>query len=816
MTGLLLLAMTLSPSVPPAQPDAARLRRMLERLPEGARVLYVAAHPDDEHTRLLAWLVNVKKLRAGYLSVTRGDGGQNLIGKEQGPALGLLRTQELLAARRLDGAEQFFTRARDFGYSKSAEETLRIWGKDRILEDVVWVLRSFRPEVIVSRFSPVPSETHGQHPASAQLALEAFTKAADPAYAPEQVKRAGTWKARRIVWNAFQFDPKEDTSRFLKMELNPYDPLLGVSMGELAGDSRSMHKSQGFGAPRRIAPTPELFEVLDGESMRTSFLDGVAEKTAQGALGRALEAYRDDAPQLAIPALLEAYKESPRDDIAEAIVACAGLALSVTTELPAVAPGMELPVTVTALQRLPGGLELTSVRAAGQDLGASGPLAPGQLFTQKASLKQLPPALSSEPAWLRHPPEDGYYPVEAVEERALPATGGGQTAAALDDRTLPEPAPQLFADFRLRSGTQELTVRRPIVQRWVDPVIGERTRAVDLAPPATIGAGSTALLFPDASPRKLRVTVRASAGPVSGTALVEVPEGFTVEPRELPFKLEAAGAEAELSFLVRPGSQAHDGQARLALRVGDQTWDRGLRRIDHAHVPPQVWHPASRVRLVRFGFERGRVRSVGYVPGAGDEVAEVLSQLGYEVTLLDEAALRERDLTPFHAIVLGVRAYNVHDWLAALKPRLFDYAARGGVLVTQYNTKNFVSKLPEPLGPFAMTIAQQRVTDETAEVTFAQDDAVLHVPNRIRPADFQGWVQERGLYFAEKWNDRYAAPLSMHDAGEKPLRGSLLIARHGKGRVVYTGLAFFRQLPAGVPGAARLFANLLERDADVR
>ncbi|HET7786064.1 MAG TPA: PIG-L family deacetylase [Myxococcales bacterium] len=808
MTALFLLAMTLSPSVPPVQPDASHLRRMLERLPEGARVLYVAAHPDDENTRLLAWLVQVKKLRAGYLSITRGDGGQNLIGKEQGPALGLLRTQELLAARRLDGAAQFFTSARDFGYSKSAEESLRIWGKERILEDVVFVVRTFRPEVIVTRFSPVPSETHGQHTASAQLALEAFTRAADPSYGSAELKRIEPWKARRIVWNAFQANPNEDTSRFLKMELNPYDPVLGLSMGELAGDSRSMHKSQGFGAPRRIAPTPELFQVLAGEPMKESFLDGVTSNPPRGPIRDALDKFRDDAPEVAIPALAAAYAgqetvhtvdAAPQEDIAEAIVACAGLVLSVTSDLPAVAPGMELPITVTVLQRRPAPIEVLWVTVSSREVAAPGTLKVGQLFTQKASVSDLPSPLSSDPAWLRRGPEAGWYAVDALE-----------------DRTRPEPDPPLSAEFTLRVYEQTIRVRRPIVQRWVDPVIGERTRAVDLAPPATIDAAFPALLLPDASPRPLRVAVRASAGAVAGTATVEAPDGFEIAPRELPFKLDAAGAEVELTFTVRPGPRARDGQARLALRIGDRTWDRGLRRIDHAHVPPQTWHPESRIRLVRFDLQRGRVRSVGYVPGAGDDVAEVLAQLGYDVTLLDEVALRQRDLSAFDAIVLGVRAYNVHEWLAALKPRLFDYAARGGVVVTQYNTRNFISRLPEPLGPYEMTVAQHRVTDETAEVSFAQDDAVLHVPNPIHAADFSGWVQERGLYFAEKWDGRYAAPLSMHDPGEPPLRGSLLVARYGKGRFVYTGLAFFRQLPAGVPGAARLFANLLARDADVR
>jgi LmbE family N-acetylglucosaminyl deacetylase len=796
MIGLLLLGITLSPSVPPAQPDSARLYRALERLPQGARVLYVAAHPDDENTRLISWLVQVKKLRVGYLSITRGDGGQNLIGKEQGPALGLLRTQELLAARRLDGAEQFFTRARDFGFSKNPEETLRSWGKERILEDVVWVYRSFKPEVIVTRFSPVSSETHGHHTASAQLALEAFSKAAEPAFAPAQVKQAGVWKARRIVWNAFVGDPKEDTSKFVRLDANPYDPLLGLSMGELAGDSRTMHKSQGFGAPRGILPVMENFALLAGEPMKESFLDGVPANVAQGALAKALAAFRPGAPQLAIPALLEAYAAAPSDEIANAIASCAGLSLLAIAESPATTPGAALPVALSALQRNPAGLELASVRLGAQEI--SGPGALQAQWVQKTALHEIPQVLAAEPAWLRNPPEEGHYPVEELE-----------------DRVRPEPAPPLFADFTLRAGKQTLVVRRPIVYRWVDPVLGERTRAVEIAPPATIDAAAPALLFPDAAPRTLRATVRAAAGPVEGTAAIAAPAGFAVEPKERPFKLDAAGAEVELSFEVRPAPQSREGELRLAVKVGGKLWDRGLRRLEYAHIPPQAWHPESRVRLVHFDLQRGTARNIGFIAGAGDEVAPVLAQLGYQVTPLDETALRERNLSAFDAVVVGVRAFNVNPWLEGLKPKLFAYVERGGVLVEQYNTKNWISRLPEPLGPYPMSISQQRVTDERADVGFAQPDhAVLRTPNHIGAEDFQGWVQERGLYFAEKWDDRYAAPLSMHDPGEEPLRGSLLVARHGKGRFVYTGLAFFRQLPAGVPGAIRLFANLLARDPD--
>jgi LmbE family N-acetylglucosaminyl deacetylase len=779
--------MTLSPSQNPPQLDAAHLQRALERLPEGARVLYVAAHPDDENTRLLSWLVQEKKVRAAYLSITRGDGGQNLIGKDLGPALGLIRTQELLAARRTDGAEQFFTRARDFGFSKNPEEALRIWGKERILEDVVQVIRTFKPDVIITRFSPVPSETHGHHTASAQLALEAFDKAADKSYAPG----LAPWKARRIVWNGWnESDPKKDPENAVKLDANPYDPLLGLSMGELAGDSRTMHKSQGFGAMRGVAKVEEYFMLLKGEPMHGSFLDGIPERPVPPALARAAQAFKPEQPQLAIPALLEAYQESPRPEIAEAIVQSAGLVLLAISESKTAVPGSPLPVTLTALQRNPAGLELTQVALGSQKLAGPGKL--DGLWQQKGSLTELPPPGSTDAAFLREPPQDGFYDVRNFDERIRP-----------------EPLPALFADFTLRSGGQTVIVRRPIVFREVDPVLGDRTRALELSPPATIDARAQVLLFPDALPRTLQVTVRAPAA-VEGAAFIQAPEGFTVEPKERPFKLDADG-QTELSFQVKPGPRAAEGELKLAVRINGQVYDRGVRRLAYQHIPPQAWHPLSRVRAVRFDLKPGGTKNIGYVNGAGDEVAEVLSQLGYRVTLLDEAALRGT-LTGFDAIVVGVRAFNVNPWLAALKPRLFDYVEKGGVVVVQYNTKNGLSKLPEPLGPYPFSVSSQRVTDETAEVTL-DGDPVLLGPNRITSQDFNGWVQERGLYFPDKWDARYRTPLTMRDPGESAQKGSLLVTPHGKGRFVYTGLSFFRQLPAGVPGALRLFANLVARDA---
>jgi LmbE family N-acetylglucosaminyl deacetylase len=803
MTALVLLAMTLSPSQNPPQLDAAHLRRAIERIPEGARVLYIAAHPDDENTRLLSLLVQEKKARAAYLSITRGDGGQNLIGKEQGPALGLIRTQELLAARRLDGAEQFFTRARDFGFSKSPEEALRIWGKERILEDVVQVIRTFQPDVIVTRFSPKPMETHGHHTASAQLALEAFDKAADKTFAPGL--HLPPWRARRIVWNAWQDDPKKDVPDSVKMDANPYDPLIGMSMGELAGDSRTMHKSQGFGASRSVSPTSEFFVLLAGEPMRESIFDGVAERPRDPAVDKALSAFRPEAPQLAIPALLEAQSRSPRAEVAETIVQAAGLVLLATTDQKAAVAGTPLPLTLTAFERNPARLELVSVRLGSRVVPGPGTLK--GLWQDKTALDELPPPGSADAAFLREPPKEGFYDI--APDASLPSQPEARKAR-IADRIRPEPLPALFADFVLRSGQQTFTVRRPIVFREVDPVLGDRTREVEVAPPATVDARSPILLFPDASPRALQVVVRASAAKVEGTAFIEAPSGFLVEPKELPFKLEPF-AEAELTFQVKPGKDAADAELRLAVRVGNETYDRGRRTLDYPHIPPQVWHPRARVRAVRFDARAGGTHNVGYVAGAGDEVGSVLSQLGYRVTMLDETALRG-NLTGFDAVVIGVRAFNVAPWLGALKARLFEYVQQGGVVVVQYNTKNRLSKLPEPLGPYPFSVSSNRVTDETAAVTLA-DDPVLRGPNQIGPRDFDGWVQERGLYFPDQWDDRYSAPLTMHDPGEPPQRGSLLVATYGKGRFVYTGLAFFRQLPAGVPGALRLFANLLARDA---
>jgi LmbE family N-acetylglucosaminyl deacetylase len=807
---LLLSTANAAPTLRPSQPDGARLERWLDRLLVVGGVLYVAAHPDDENTRLLAYLSNHSLLRTGYLSVTRGDGGQNLIGPELGPGLGLIRTQELLAARALDGAEQLFTRARDFGYSKSPEESLRIWGEEAMLADVVLAIRRLRPDVIITRFPQEAGETHGQHTASARLAVEAFTRAADPTYMPDaEHRRLGPWKARRVVWNESGFFGKTDAqlAALPHLDVGGYDAWLGLSYPELAADSRSNHRSQGFGAPRRRGPTLESFHPLGGEPMKGSPLDGVVTDWSRvpgsarlvAELKRARQAFRTATPEASIPALLAAraelrrmpdnpWKQTKLAELDATVLACAGLFGDVIADRTSTSPGGSFTATTTVLLRRPARVTLTSARLGSRQLLGSSELKAGVPVEAKTSVEVPADTRLSSPAWLEAP-EAGLYPVRDPAWIGLPE----------------EPAP-LEAELTFGFGSESITLRRPVAYKWTDPVLGERYRRLEVLPPVTVDASGGMLLFPDASPRPLDVTVRSVRG-ASGTLALELPPGFSAQPATAPFNV-AAGSESTVRFTVTPPRTAARGTLRAVATVNGQRFDRGLRRIDHSHIPIQTWLPPATVQLTRVDVAHAK-RRIGYLSGPGDEVPEALRQAGYDVTPLSVSDLREGGLGRFDAVVFGIRAFNVEPQLQALHAKLMDYVASGGTVLVQYVTSNFISRAPPELGPFPFTIGQGRVTDETATVE-ADGNPVLSGPNRIGPDDWAGWVQERGLYFAESWDPRYATPLSMHDPGEAPLKGSVLVARSGKGAFVYTGLSFFRQLPAGVPGAFRLFANLVD------
>jgi LmbE family N-acetylglucosaminyl deacetylase len=814
-----------SPS-PAPQPDAAQIQLALRKLGVVGSVLYVAAHPDDENTNLLAYLSKQLLLRTAYLSLTRGDGGQNLIGPEQGADLGVIRTQELLAARRIDGAEQFFTRARDFGYSKSAEETLKIWGKDAVLADMVWVIRRFRPDVIVTRFSPEVTDTHGHHTASAQLAVEAFHAAADANFHPEQLSDGvRPWQTRRLFWNrsGWSIQDGEDLSAFLKMDVNAYNPLLGISVGELAADSRSMHKSQGFGVARSRAPITEYFLPLDGlPASGNSFLNGLdfSWKRFRGtaALAKRIEQAQHEfvpaAPQASIRALgaIEEALDSLGDvdwrarkqaETRELILACAGIFAEATAADFRAVPGGEVALTASVVNRSSAKVVLDGMRVAGATFAEPAGTTSLRLKRTlgsaeiKKTLHLQPDLPLSTPYWLALPPEAGLFHV-----------------AKADEIGLPEASPQLFVDFVLTVDQHTLQVRRPIGYKWTDPVAGERYRLLEVAPPVSVKPATKVLMLPRGETRSVSVRLAATA-PVAGVLRLETPTGWAVTPASIPFAFDKR-TTLDLSFRVQPPTlapgQAAEARLRAVADVQNDHLTQGVEHIEHPHIPIQTVLVPAEIHAVALPVAI-QGKTIAYIPGPGDEVPSMLQQTGYDVTVLGDELLPHltaASLARFDAVVIGVRAYNSNDKLPAAQSALLAYVHEGGTVVAQYNTNNRLAPLTIPIGPYPFTIGRERVTDERAPVEIlAPEHQLLNWPNKITSADFDGWVQERGLYFASTWDPHYQTVLSMRDPGEPTLAGGLLVAHEGKGIYIYTGLSFFRQLPAGVPGAFRLFTNLL-------
>ncbi|XHF07365.1 PIG-L family deacetylase [Archangium gephyra] len=801
----------------PRQPHAGEIAADLRRLGVAGSVLYVAAHPDDENTRLLAYLAGGRGLRAGYLSLTRGDGGQNLIGTEQDELLGLIRTQELLAARRIDGAEQLFTRARDFGYSKSADETLRIWGRDQVLADVVLAIRRFQPDVIITRFTTLPPN-HGQHTASALLAEEAFTAAADPSRYPEQLGALKPWKADRLLNNVstWNLKPDADMSAYLKLDVGGYDPLRGRSWGEISAESRSQHKSQGFGVPAERGSQLDYFKPLAGTQPKSDVFEGLelswrrwsGTEQLVRVIDEAVNGFDARAPHKSVPALLrvhEALSALPDSnpwkaiklrETEELLAACAGLFLEARAAEAMAVPGSAVALNLVALNRSPAPFRLVGVTLPGGESVAAGTeLADNKPFKLSRTVTIPEGARISTPYWLRKPVAGGLYSLDE-QDRALVGR--------------PEGEPDLSVTFLYEVGGKRFSVVRPVVYAWTDPVRGELYRAFEIAPAITATLDREVLMFPNGTAQSVSVVLAAGRADAEGKVRLELPAGWRAEPAEVPFKLAARGDERTVGFQVTPPKGAAErGRLRVVVESGGRAESWRVRTVTHEHIPPQTVRQPSEAALVPFALAT-KVRRIGYIPGPGDRVAESLAAVGYEVTLLPEERLGSEKLERFEAILVGVRAFNANQRLALHHERLMRYVEQGGRLIVQYNTNSRVGPLNASLGPYPLEIGRDRVTDETAAMTPVDPHLpLLKAPNRLAAADFEGWVQERGLYFASKWDEHYKPVFSMNDPGEEPLRGGLLVARHGKGTFVYTGIAFFRQLPAGVPGAYRLLANLL-------
>jgi LmbE family N-acetylglucosaminyl deacetylase len=810
VAGVLLLAIAARGEEPAM--DAGRLAHALDRLAGTGRVLYVAAHPDDENTRLLAWLANARHVTAAYLSVTRGGGGQNLIGREQDELLDVIRTQELLAARRLDGAIQRFTRMRDFGFSKRADETLAIWGHDEALADVVRVIRTFQPDVVITRFDERPPN-HGHHTASAILAREAFAAAADPKRFRDQLGRGvEPWQATRLLLNVPTWREGPPPAGALALDVGGYDPRLGLSYGELAARSRSQHKSQGFGVAGERGVITERFVTVAGTPPQADVLDGIdpgwsrfGAKAAPlaAAFAEARATLDRDRPEGALPALLaaqrafEALPDVPRVrdarvELDRLIAGVAGLFVRATAARAGIVPGGVVPVRLEMVLRRPASIAIRRIVFPGVTPVADVTLAPGAPTEVTRDVPVPSKASVSTPYWLAEPSLPGH---QVVSDPHLIGA--------------PEDPPALTVAVELTVEDRPVRLTMPVVHAWTDPVEGERTRSVLVMPPATVTPTRQAVMFPGGKAAPVVVRVRAAADDVRGEVSLDLPSKWRTSPAKAAVALAKAGDETAVRFDVTPPAGANAAEIRPAIAVGGQSWSYREDVVDYPHIPMQVVLQPASLRLVPLAIDLPR-GPVGYVPGSGDTVADDLAHVGLAVEVLDDATLRDGDLARYGAILVGIRAYNTRPVVRSAHARLMEYVERGGTVVVQYNTNNRLAPLEAPVGPFPLTIGRDRVTDETATME-PVDPAhpVLTRPNRITPTDFAGWVQERGLYFAERWDDRYAPVFRLGDPGEPPLLGGLLVARHGRGRYVYTGLGFFRQLPAGVPGAYRLLANLL-------
>jgi LmbE family N-acetylglucosaminyl deacetylase len=804
------------PLLAPEQMNAGEIQQALQKLNVLGRVLYIAAHPDDENTNLMALWANGSLYDSAYLSVTRGDGGQNLLGPELGVRLGVIRTEELLDARRLDHGKQFFTRAIDFGFSKTAEETMRIWDHDKILADVVWVVRSFRPDVMVTRFSPEDQLTHSHHTASAILAREAFSAASDPNRFPEQLAFVEPWRPTRLVWNTSPFFFKNrnlpfDPTGLTVLEAGGYNPLLGKAYTEIAAASLSMHKSQGVGSPPRRGARKEYFKLLEGQPMTSSLFEGVDTGWARvrnseavaAEIRRIISKFHPADPASSVPDLLKLRQAMSviRDDswitekkaeLDKIIAACLGLHVEASTNNEAVTPGQTLTVKLEAINRCEIPVTLQEVRFpnSGSSMKIDAPLPANELVTKDLSCRIPENTPYSQPYWLRKPETLGTF---AVDDQKLIG--------------LPENPPELPVEIVLQVSGQELRYVVDAKYRTVEPVAGELRRRLVIAPPAFANIGNSVLVFPTNQPKPVQVHVTAATGPVKGELKLAAPQGWKVYPASVPIDLKGAEAEAAATFSVKPPEQNSQGTLRAIVSIDGRDYSFERVRISYPHIGVHTLMPPAEVKLVRADIRKKGDR-IGYIPGAGDDIPESLQQIGYSVKILSEPDITSKNLAQFSAVVLGIRAYNTQDGISNWLPELFAYVKAGGVAIAQYNT--LADLKTEQFGPYPLEISRDRVTDENAEVRIlAPNHPLMTTPNKITSKDFEGWVQERGLYFPKKWDPAWTPILSCNDPKEKPLDGGLLVANLDKGFFVYTSYSWFRQLPAGVPGAYRLFANML-------
>ena len=781
------------------QPDAAQIKLELKKLNSLGSVLYLAAHPDDENTRAIAYLVNDRFITTGYLSLTRGDGGQNLIGPEIRDQLGLIRTQESLSARRIDGGQQFFTRAIDFGYSKTAKETFEIWNKQEVLSDVVRVIRQFQPDVILTRFPPDERAGHGQHTASAMLAQESFEMSNNPAVFPDQVKELGTWQVKRVLVNTGRWwnqTINETTPGVLTMNVGTFNALLGKSSSELAAESRTQHKSQGFGSPGRRGDALEFFEQMKGEKAEKDIFEGIytgwsrlkGGEKIQPLVEKVIRDYLEENPAASIPLLLQIRKEiSQLDgsvwktrklaDVNTLIQNCLGLFVEVTSDFYWVAPGGQVTSGFEILNRSDGDVKLTTIQS--PDLGFDTLLSTvlkndiPLVFKNKKTISAG--KSYSGPYWLRERHDQGLFTVSDAHLIGKP-----------------EGDPAVNFHFTFLVNAEKLVVSCPLVYKWTDPVKGELTRPFEVVPPVFINLSDKVFVFPDQSPKQITVLAKsASEKMLSGSIKLSVPEGWKTDPASAPFELKKRDEEMAVTFKVFPGKRELTASVKAIAEMGDRQYDQSIQLINYDHIPVQTVLPKAEARVVRLDLKKeGAV--VGYIKGAGDEIPAGLRNMGYQVWEMKDEEVTPENLKKLDAVVLGIRALNTNERIRHFMDYLLIYVKNGGTMIVQYNNNFGLEMDADKIAPYPLSLSRDRVTEEGSEVRILkQDHPALNYPNKISTKDFEGWVQERGLYFPNKWDSQFEALISINDDGESALDGGLLVAKYGSGHYVYTGLSFF-------------------------
>ncbi|MCC9167644.1 PIG-L family deacetylase [Pontibacter harenae] len=801
----------------PRKPSSAELLQDLKKLNVLGSVLYVAAHPDDENTRLIAYLANHNLYNTGYFAVTRGDGGQNLIGPEIREGLGIIRTQELLQARRVDGGHQFFSRANDFGFSKNPEETFTIWDKEQVLADMVWVIRKFRPDVMVTRFPPDSRAGHGHHTASAMLAEEAFEAAADQKRFPKQLKFVEVWQPKRLLWNTgvwsfrSQKEFEENAKNLLKIDVGQYNPLLGKSYPEMAAESRSMHKSQGFGSSGFRGSAMEYLQHTKGNKADKELLEGIntswsrvkGGEKIEKLVDQAIQNYKPEAPAASVPALLTIKNELQKlpdsywkrvklEEVNNLVRHALGLYLEAVASDYAVTPGELLQLQLEAVNRSGVPVQLQSVKLdfAKADTTINKQLTANDQLQLRLKAKLPADYPLSQPYWLRKEGTLGMFKVENQQEVGLP-----------------ENKPAANVQFNLLIQGQPFNYTMPVVYKRTDPVAGEQYRPLAVTPPVFVNIQEKVYMFANQEPKAVQVLVKAGKAGIKGNVALQLPKNWRSEPAQVPFNLSLKDEEQQVRFMLYPPKDQQSITIKAVATMDGQKYSRGLNVIQYQHIPTQTTFPEAEAKAVRLEIKTP-ANQVAYIMGAGDEVPESLRQIGYNVTLLQDGDITSENLSRFSAVILGIRTHNTVERTRFYQPKLLEYAQNGGTVVLQYTTPQGL--LSPNFSPFPLTLSHDRVTVEEAEVRFLKPGhQVLNWPNKITQKDFEGWVQERGLYFASDWGNEFEAILSSNDPNEPPRNGGLLVAKYGKGHFVYTGYSWFRELPAGVPGAYRLFTNII-------